>query len=122
MLAITPYLYYFQLIWGYIFDKIIKEMSRDDCQRVRVGVRIRPLCEKELSKGAQTVVNVFNKQTIQCSIPSRQNKFNFDWAFGPGVDQSGVYNELSGPILESIFEGINATVLACKHSIPYCAF
>jgi len=58
------------------------------------------------------VLNVRNKTGIHCHIPSRQNNFNFDWAFGPDEKQQQVYSALSSPILENIFEGVNATILA----------
>ena len=87
----------------------------DDCQRVKVGLRIRPLGDKELLKGAQSILNVKpnNRKSVHCSIPSRQNTFNFDWAFGQNDNQSIVYNELCSPIIEPLFNGINATILAC---------
>lgn len=89
----------------------------EECQRVKVGVRIRPLGEKELVKGAQSIINVRNGRSVHTSIPSRHNAFNFDWAFAPTDSQSHIYQTLCAPILENLFDGVNATVLACKFAI-----
>ena len=90
-------------------------MSKEDCQRVRVGVRVRPLGNIENAQGAGSVFNLLNNKSIRCNLPSvRQNVFNFDWAFGPSDSQSSVYRELGNPLLDGVFQGINATILACK--------
>lgn len=90
-------------------------MSKESNQRVRVGLKIRPLNEKEINEGAQDILKVKqNRKTVHCTVPSKQNTFNFDWAFDSNESQVQVYNDLSIPILDNLFEGINATILACK--------
>ena len=82
---------------------------------MRVGLKIRPLNEKETNEGAQNILKVKqNRKTVHCTVPSKQNNFNFDWAFDSDESQAQVYNDLSGPLLDSLFDGINATILACK--------
>jgi hypothetical protein len=90
-------------------------MNMDCQQRVKVGIRIRPLGEKEVNEGAQSIVTTKNGKSVHCLVPSRQNTYNFDWVFASTDSQKKVYKELCKSILDNIFTGINSTVLACKH-------
>ena len=51
-------------------------------------------------------------KSIQATIPSKSNRFDFDWAFGPNSTQREVYDAMCRPLIENIFEGFNATVFA----------
>ena len=75
--------------------------------RVKVGVRIRPLSNGEKDQGANISVTAKGK-----SIIATQKKFDFDWAFGPGSNQKEIYDATVSPLIENIFEGFNATVFA----------
>lgn len=82
-------------------------------QRVRVALRVRPLCKSEEEKGSVSFVNI-RQNSVVCNTTSRHNLFNFDWAFGPKASQQDVYQDISASIKDQLFEGINATILACK--------
>jgi DNA replication protein DnaC len=80
--------------------------------RVRVGVRIRPISSNEIDQGANVAVQSLKGKSVTASIPSKSNKFDFDWAFGPNSSQKEVYEQMCRPLIENIFEGFNATVFA----------
>jgi hypothetical protein len=86
-------------------------MSASDSNRVKVGVRVRPLLGMELENGADSVIKCPARR-VQMTIPSKQNSFNFDWSFGPGVGHREVYEEVCKPLVKNLFEGFNATVFA----------
>lgn len=46
--------------------------------RVRVGVKIRPLISHEIDSGAEPVVKKDAKK-IRVSVPAKNNSFEFDW-------------------------------------------
>ncbi len=88
-------------------------MSASNSQRVKVGVRIRPLSNGELDQGAGSVVS-YKDNSIFMNLQTRSNNFDFDWVFGPNSTQECVYNNICKSLLEHVFEGFNATVFACK--------
>ena len=90
--------------------------------RVKVGIRIRPLAPKEIDDGVDVAVKCENDRRVAIQIPSRQNKFEFDWAFNPNKSQSEVYNSLTAPLIESIFGGINATIFAYGQTGLFLSF
>ena len=79
--------------------------------RVKVGVRIRPLSSQEIEQGANTAATI-SKNNKTVSMSSRSNKFDFDWAFGPNSTQKELYDATCKPLISNIFEGFNATVFA----------
>jgi hypothetical protein len=81
-------------------------------QRVRVGVRVRPLLPHELEAGAESVIKADRSSRIIASIPAKKNAFDFDWAFGPFSDHREVYDSMCRPLVSSVYEGYNATVFA----------
>jgi len=73
--------------------------------RVKVGVRIRPLIGLEINNGCANAIQLKTNptdgainsvtQTVTINIPSRKNSFDFDWVFGPNSSQSTVYHHVS---------------------------
>lgn len=82
-------------------------------QRVNVAVRIRPLVESEKISGAENIVHPQGDNRVVVDIPARITAYDFDWAFGVKQPQEKVYNELCSSLLENVFGGVNATILAC---------
>jgi hypothetical protein len=80
--------------------------------KVRVGVRIRPLATSEIESGAETVVNAERNGRVRVNVPSRQNTFDFDWAYGKNAEQRQIYEDTCKPLIESFFDGYNSTVFA----------
>jgi hypothetical protein len=80
--------------------------------RVKVGVRIRPLVSSESENGAELVVTAEREKRIRVAVPARNNSFDFDWAWSPAISQRKVYLEACKPLIDSFFDGYNATVFA----------
>lgn len=79
--------------------------------RVKVGVRVRPLLGMEVEAGAESVIKCSCKR-VTMSVPSKKNTFDFDWCFGPTTSHRDVYDQVCKPLVKNIFEGFNATVFA----------
>jgi kinesin family protein 4/21/27 len=88
--------------------------------RVKVGIRIRPLSTKEIEEGSSSVVQSTNSgngesvgKRIKIDIPARNNsKFDFDWVFGPQTSQQTVFDNIAAPLIDNIFSGFNGTIFA----------
>ena len=47
--------------------------------RVKVGVKIRPLISHEIDSGAQPVVKKEDADKIRVSVPAKNDSFKYDW-------------------------------------------
>jgi kinesin family protein 4/21/27 len=86
-------------------------MSASD-QRVKVGVRVRPLLTSELDAAAESVIKAERGKRIVATVPAKKNAFDFDWAFGQNKSHREVYDSMCKPLIKALFEGFNATVFA----------
>lgn len=86
-------------------------MSMSD-QRVKVGVRVRPLLNSELDAAAESVIKAEKGKRIVATVPAKKNAFDFDWAFGQTTSHREVYDSMCKPLIKALFEGFNATVFA----------
>ncbi|VDL77237.1 unnamed protein product [Nippostrongylus brasiliensis] len=105
----------------------------DDCEKVKVAVRVRPFNKRELDLNTKTVVRMCNGQTILDHVSdevtetcpkfpffSKQPKtFAFDHSFystdanDPNfASQEEVFNSLGSGVLENAFSGYNACIFA----------
>ncbi|KAG5677802.1 hypothetical protein PVAND_007530 [Polypedilum vanderplanki] len=89
-------------------------MSSTDC--VKVAVRVRPLVEREISRGCVQIVEKTPGEP-QISITGESNSktqdsYTFNNVFMPEDSQDKVYNDCITPILGKLFEGYNVTILA----------
>lgn len=87
--------------------------------RIKVGVRIRPLNAKEASDGLPSTVAAEPNGRLILSSESKENAkirtaYKFDWSYGPQDSQRIIYDDMCKPLIEKIFEGYNATFFACK--------
>lgn len=83
--------------------------------RIKVGVRIRPLSSKEIQEGGSTFVQADSTGKILFKNDSKSSSdFQYDWAFGPNSDQRIVYEKMCKTLIDKVFEGYNATFFACK--------
>jgi hypothetical protein len=64
--------------------------------RVKVGVRIRPLIGLEVNNGAAAAVDVHpsRKNTVYVNVPSRKNTYDYDWVFGSRISQKDLYKQV----------------------------
>jgi hypothetical protein len=90
-------------------------MKSSKTETVKVVVRVRPLNEKEIARGCQTIVEV-DKQLGQLSINSISTQvpktFAFDSVYGQDSRQRVIYDETAFPLVESVLEGYNGTIFA----------
>lgn len=73
---------------------------------VKVGVRIRPLLQKE-----QHQSNCLSNCN-QTSIQFRNQTFSFDHVFGIDMSQQELYEQTAAPMLKSFLDGYNVTIMA----------
>ncbi|KAK6635104.1 hypothetical protein RUM44_000353 [Polyplax serrata] len=92
---------------------------------IRVAVRIRPFSEREISRYDETIVRK-EGSSILVTNPNvlgnrkRTRRFLVDFCYEPNnpetCSQEAVYKEIGLEVLESMFSGYNACVLAYGHS------
>jgi kinesin family protein 18/19 len=99
-----------------------KEDRKED--KFTVVVRVRPLSQKERFSGAVEVVQVVGESVVVVTDPpaadddylrvnrSREKKFAFDCAFDARASQKQVFERTTGPLIEDVLNGFNATVFA----------
>lgn len=85
-------------------------------ETVKVAIRVRPMNSREISKGSQEVVEIDKAQnmiTVKKPDGSTDNKsFMFDYVYPPNSEQREIYDEVTFPLVESVFEGYNGTIFA----------
>ncbi|OQR98780.1 kinesin-like protein [Achlya hypogyna] len=79
-----------------------------EASSVRVCVRVRPLVPKEKLEDDNHAVETFGTQVI---IPSSNVTYTYDHVFGPEAGQDELWPCVS-PLVDSTFEGYNATIFA----------
>ncbi|CEI98528.1 hypothetical protein RMCBS344292_12635 [Rhizopus microsporus] len=72
---------------------------------VRVGLRVRPLTEKEIVNNCTECITCI-PDTPQILIGADKS-FTYDY-----TDQSQVYQQAASPLLHKFIDGFNATILA----------
>ena len=77
-------------------------------ERVRVHCRVRPATPREAQAGLAAVCS---GSTITVS-GAASKAFEFDSVFEPAASQQRVYEEVGAPIVQSVLEGYNGTILA----------
>ncbi|XP_047329146.1 kinesin-like protein KIN-4C [Impatiens glandulifera] len=84
--------------------------AKDLSQCVKVAVNIRPLVTSELLVGSTDCITVLSGEP-QVQIGS--HAFTFDYVFGSnGSPSSCIFDQCVAPIVDSLFNGYNGTVLA----------
>ncbi|KAE8304049.1 Kinesin-16 [Giardia duodenalis] len=88
-----------------------------------VCVRVRPLIEREIRAREEEVIQISDESkvitilepmissTVDTAAYARHS-FTFNQVFGPNVSQAQVYNQQCKQIIDSVFRGFNATILA----------
>ena len=83
-----------------------------------VGIRMRPLNEKELNSGQEMI---FKCQTSYNAIsqlkdgqPLEGQTFYYDKVFDENSKTSDVYTHIGRDIVAGVMSGINGTIFACK--------
>ncbi|OAC99188.1 hypothetical protein MUCCIDRAFT_120533, partial [Mucor lusitanicus CBS 277.49] len=76
----------------------------------RVGLRVRPLTEKEqINNCTECLSFIPNEPQI---LIGTDKSFTYDYVFGTDADQAQVYLHAASPLLHKFMDGFNATILA----------
>ena len=80
-------------------------------ESIKVGIRIRPFLPYENERN--TTIETFEEDKTKIILSKNNKRFisNFDRIFPENSTQENIYNFIN-PILESIYKGINSTILA----------
>ncbi|KAL1495803.1 hypothetical protein AB1Y20_016664 [Prymnesium parvum] len=81
--------------------------TADDGSAVRVAVRVRPRLAGEASTDCLT--KVAERPQI---VLGKERSFTFDHVFDPTSSQESIHRTCVAPLLESFFQGYNATIFA----------
>ncbi|KAG1350738.1 hypothetical protein G6F62_003179 [Rhizopus arrhizus] len=77
---------------------------------VRVGLRVRPLTQKEqLANCTECISFIPNEPQV---LVGTDKSFTYDYVFSNETQQQEVYEKAAAPLLEKFVEGFNATILA----------
>jgi kinesin family protein 4/21/27 len=77
---------------------------------VKVAVRIRPLSVEEKSEDSALCIHIVEGEPQ--IMAGSSNLFTYDHVFGINSSQDSIYNECVVDLINSAFEGFNATILA----------
>lgn len=85
-------------------------------ETVKVALRVRPLNKREKAINSTECVSIessCNQVIIKSQdINSEPKNYCFDYVYGTNSQQNTVYNDIAFPLVESVFEGYNATIFA----------
>lgn len=86
----------------------------DDKRSIKVVCRFRPLNSKELAISREMCVSLQDDRELNIKSTIEKNKYNFkfDKIFDTKASQDDVYSYTAKPIVDSVFEGFNGTILA----------
>jgi hypothetical protein len=85
-------------------------MSTDN---IKVAVRVRPLLKHEVNAGHKTCLMVKpGAAQVHINGPTSTETFTYTYAFGSSQTDQDVYHAAVKPMIPSLFQGYNVTVLA----------
>jgi kinesin family protein 18/19 len=104
------------------FDQKSNELKFNKDNMV-VAIRVRPLNAREIEFSNIETVKINDKDTITINDPTehkwqddyrnrREQQYAFDFVFDKSTTQEDVYHQTTNPLLLSVIDGFNATVLA----------
>jgi len=91
-------------------------------ENIKVVFRLRPLSPKEEADGRKVITVAHeDRGTIEIRNPSSSSEnppkvFSFDSVFGPSASQRTLYDAIASPVVQSVLEGYNASIIAYGQS------
>jgi hypothetical protein len=86
-----------------------------------VGIRMRPLNEKELGSGQSAVFKCLPNSNSVCQYkdgsPLEGQCYNYDMVFDENASTETVYSRTCSEIVTGVANGINGTVFACEATL-----
>lgn len=105
--------------FGKVLNPLIITMTDDfkkkSSERVMVYLRVRPISEEELrSSSRDSIIEKIdpNRITLTAKKESDRKSYIFDSVFDPASGQKDVYQTIAKPVVDSVLEGYNGTILA----------
>ncbi|KXZ53067.1 hypothetical protein GPECTOR_8g60 [Gonium pectorale] len=101
-------------------------VSATTAATLTVAIRVRPLVRAEIARGGRRdIIRVLDSRVVLVLDPddtkdyldqvqnrTKEKRFTFDIAFGPGCTNRDVYNGTVRDLIGGVLEGINTTVFA----------
>ena len=84
-------------------------------ERVKVHLRVRPLSEDEVKfSGPETIIDQIDpsRNLISIKKDSEKKNFTFDAVFTHNTNQKELYSKIGFPVVNSVLDGYNGTILA----------
>lgn len=98
-----------------ITNNLLKQPPKEQAGgNVKVFCRFRPLNtrEKNLGEKSNGVCEFLNDYTIEVPGTMGKQKYTFDRIFDSDSQQKHVFDDAIEPVVQSVMEGFNGTVLA----------
>lgn len=84
-----------------------------------VGIRIRPLNDREVSSGQQPIFRCLPQTNTICQVkdgcPVEGQAYNYDKVFDETSSTDAVYDYSGQAIVKGVANGINGTIFACTN-------
>ncbi len=98
------------------FPDEMASCAKTDCksaESIKVLVRVRPLSDKESVDNNDSVVDIYDQQTLLVTSADKKKSFqcSFDSVLGPSTSQAEVYETVRG-CTRSVLDGFNSTIFA----------
>lgn len=97
----------------------LKNQENSGDTNIRVLCRVRPMNKKETELNEACCIDFITKQTIKINVRDKEkeskptpHEFTFDRVFDTSTTQSQIYEETAKPVVKSIIDGFNGTILA----------
>ncbi|KAJ2846508.1 hypothetical protein IWW36_004321, partial [Coemansia brasiliensis] len=78
--------------------------------KIKVVCRVRPFLKSETPDESVAVESSSLLRVTNPRDSSKDVKFNFDSCYGPGIGQEAIYKNDVRPLVETVFNGLSATV------------
>ena len=85
-----------------------------------VGIRMRPLNEREKNGGQEKIFQVDRNSVSQIhhGQPVENQTYSYDKVFDENATTREVYSHIAKDVVSGVLNGINGTIFACENSLP----
>jgi len=90
--------------------------SKQETEGIFVGIRLRPLNEREKTSGQEKIFASNNNSVSQTchGQPIENQTYNYDRVFNENATTAEVYDATARNIVKNVLGGINGCIFACK--------
>jgi len=90
-----------------------------------VGIRMRPLNDKEVAAGQEKIFKVMGlynavSQLTRDGHPVDGQMYYYDKVFDERSSTGDVYSQIGKDIVKGVVAGINGTIFACESNLAFC--